>query len=343
MKHVASVSGGRTSMGPLIQSLLSAYGEDNCDFVFCDTGAEDKDTYRFVRDVAEHFGITITCIRLTMPKQKGVGGTYEVVSLDDIGQDYHAWKQLTSKYGNPYMPSGKFCTQQMKGNIFKKYCEDTYGKGNFNTWIGYRFEEGNRIWGKVASNALGSLGLTNHEKTQFYLDCRAAGTKHALMEYVNESDDEFMEIRDKLDKALSVIDGKNFRFMPELNNLVKNDVIQWWSDKSYDLKIESYRHNCLFCIEKPHGTIMLAIKDCQDEAKEFLSIVESSDVAKKENRKEPSEIMYRKGLSFRDLYDKAMESSREDLLDMSRIGQELAKKNPCSSGECSPFGDIFED
>ena len=28
---------------------------------------------------------------------------------------------------------------------------------------------------------------------------------------------------------------------------------------------------------------------------------------------------------------------------MSRLGKELAKKNPCSSGECSPFADLHED
>ena len=343
-KHVGSVSGGRTSMGPMIKGMLGKFGKEACDFVFCDTGAEDKDTYRFIRDVAKEFDIEITCLRLNMPKQSGKGGTYEVIPLENIGQDYYAWKQLSSKYGNPFMPSGKFCTQQMKGNIFKKYCDVVYGKGNFYTWIGYRFEEGNRIWGKFASAALGKLGLTNVEKTQFYLDYLEERDMPAILqEYMQEFDPDYEDYLAKLEASVATIDKKGFRFLPEVSHLQKQEIIQWWSDKEYDLKIESHRHNCLFCIEKPHGTIMLAIKDCPDEAKEFLSIVESEDVAYKPNRKEAGDVMYRKGLTFRDLYNKTQDNSRESILEMSRLGQEMIKKNPCQGGECSVFGDVHED
>lgn len=344
MKHIASVSGGRTSMGPMITSLINTYGKEACDFVFCDTGAEDVDTYRFIRDVAKEFNITITCLRLNMPKQKGKGGTYEIIDINQIGQDYYAWKQLTSKYGNPFMPGGKFCTQQMKGNIFRKYCNDTYGKDNFYTWIGYRAEEGNRIWGKAASGILGKLGLTNVEKTEFYNQClKDHSVVQSLAEYVTEDDFEYFEYKEKLEKAITMIKKKNFRFLPELCDLQKQGVIDWWKDKKYDLAIESHRHNCLFCIEKPHGTIMLAIKDCPEEAKKFLGVVESDEVAYKPNRKEAGDVMFRKGLTFRALYEKAMSSSREDILEMSRMGQSMIKKNPCQTEECSVFGDMHEE
>lgn len=125
--------------------------------------------------------------------------------------------------------------------------------------------------------------------------------------------------------------------MPEVSTLQKQEVIAWWSDKEYDLAIEPHRHNCLFCIEKPHGVIMLAIKDCPEEAKKYLEVVESEEVAVKENRKEPMDVMYRKGVTFRQLYNKTQELTREEVLELSELGKAVLKKNPCQSEECSPF------
>jgi hypothetical protein len=345
IKHVGSLSGGRTSMGPLCTSLLEAFGREQVDAVFCDTGCEDEDTYRFIRDCAENFGIEITCLRLVMPKKKGEGCQYEVISIDEIGQNYFAWKQLTAKYGNPFIPGGKFCTQQMKGEIFKKYCNDTYGQEGYYTWIGYRFEEGNRIWGEEASNALGRLGMSNTEKTEFYLECLCGNVDSLLDDYYpalfpSEQDE---KEKDKIKKALKVLAEKKFRFLPELCKHTKPMVNAWWAEKSFDLTIEDHLSNCLFCGEKPHAVIMLAIKDRPFAAKRFLAIVESDEVAvkvKKTGEIRDNMIMYRNGVTFRQLYEKAMKTPREELLNMSILGKSLAKKNPCSLGECSPFGDL---
>lgn len=345
MKHVVSLSGGRTSTGVLPTEVIKKYGKENVDLIFCDTGAEHPDTYRFVRDSEKELGVKVTCLKLVMPKDVGIGASYNVCSTSEIKQDYYAWMQLTSKYGNPYMPGGKFCTDQMKTIIFKKYCTDTYGKGDFYTWLGYRYEEGNRIWGKVASGILGKLGMNNIEKTEFYLSCLESNVDGILNEYYPsmfpnpEDDAEKLLIK----KALKTISDKNYRFMPELCKFDKGDVIAWWSNKDTDLNIEEHETNCVFCIEKPHAVIMLAIKDNLEMAKEFLNVVESSSVANKPNRKEESNVMYRDGVTFRWLYEKAINTPREEILYMSRMGQRLAKKNTCSSGECSPFGVIHEE
>lgn len=345
MRHVCSLSGGRTSTGVLPSELIKKFGKGNVDLVFCDTGAEDDDTYRFVRDAEKDLGVKVTCLKLVMPKDAGVGCAYKVCDASEIKRDHFAWKQLTHKYGNPYIPGGKFCTDQMKTAIFKKYCNDKYGKGGFYTWLGYRFEEGNRIWGKFASNALGNLGMNNTEKTEFYLDCINSNVDTLLDEWFpamfpSENDE---KQKQHIKKALKTIEDKGFRFMSEICNFDKGDVIAWWDGNKSDLRIDEHLTNCLFCPEKPHGTVMLAIKDRQKEAKEFLDIVESDDVAHKPNRKHSGDVMYRKETTFRFLYNKAIKSSREDLLQMSRLGKELAKKNPCSSGECSPFSEIHEE
>lgn len=345
MKHVASLSGGRTSTGPLPKELIKKYGKDNVDLLFCDTGAEDDDTYRFVRDAEKELGIKITCLKLVMPKEKGKGCDYKVCTTKDIKRDYFAWKQLSHKYGNPFVPGGKFCTNEMKTQIFKKYCNYKYGAGNFYTWLGYRFEEGNRIWGKFASGVLGNLGFTNIEKTEFYLECLSGGVESLLDDHFPSMfpDEKDENKKAHIRKSIATIKSKNFRFMSEICRFDKGDVIASWKGNPIDLAIDEHLHNCQFCMEKPMGTVMLAIKDRPSDAKEFLSVVESSDVASKPDRKHAGDVIYRNGTTFRFLYNKAMNTSREELLQMSRLGKELAKKNPCSSGECSPFSDLHED
>lgn len=347
MKHIASLSGGATSTGPLPTALIEKFGADNVDLVFCDTGAEHKDTYRFVRDAENMLGKKITCLKLIMPKEKNVGCRYEVCTVDDIGPDYKAWKQLTSKYGNPFIPGGKFCTDQMKTQIFKKYCNDTYGKGGFYTWIGYRYEEGNRIWGRDGARVLGKLGFNRVEMTEFYLEC-LNGNSESMIE--DQFPSLFPSSRDEKDKnylrqALKTIKEKNFRFMPEICSFDKGQVIAWWAPKENKLRIEEHKTNCIFCPEKPEGTLILAIKDCPDEAREFLSVVESNEVAevyKRNGEKKDNLIMYRNQMSFRYLYEKAQAMSREEALELSNLGKRIARKNPCASGSCDPMGDIHQ-
>lgn len=73
MIRIANTSGGRTSCGPLIKAMKDNFDENEVDYVFCDTGCEDKDTYRFIRDCEKYFGIKITCLKLILSKEKGVG------------------------------------------------------------------------------------------------------------------------------------------------------------------------------------------------------------------------------------------------------------------------------
>ncbi len=88
MKHVCSLSGGRTSTGPLPTELIRTQGKKNVDLIFCDTGAEDDDTYRFIRDSERMLGIKITCLKLVMPKEKGKGCNYKICTTADIKRDY---------------------------------------------------------------------------------------------------------------------------------------------------------------------------------------------------------------------------------------------------------------
>mgnify|MGYP003635052675 CR=1 FL=1 len=143
LKKVVSFSGGRTS-AYLCKLMIDTYGKENVDFVYMDTGAEHSKTYEFIRKVNDEFGLNLICLRGDFTRPLGDGVGYNVVNIDSIKPDLIPFKGMLSKYGVPYI-GGMFCTDRMKLKPFKKYCDDTYGKKNYETWLGIREDEPKRL------------------------------------------------------------------------------------------------------------------------------------------------------------------------------------------------------
>jgi len=208
-KQVASISGGRTSHY-MISVLLEKYGKDKVDFVFCDTGAEHQGTYDFVKDTSTYFDIEITHLRMHMPKEEGKGCEYVVVQEGDIKSDYKPFQELMQKYGRPFNPGGKFCTDQMKTQIYRKYCKDTYGKGNYTTWIGYRDEpkDSSRVFGHTLSGTLSKwFDITQRDQGEFYKDCCEAlkSSVGGLVDFVNSNVNK-QDLDSNYKRVLKVVD-----------------------------------------------------------------------------------------------------------------------------------------
>lgn len=155
MKKVVSFSGGRTS-AYLCHVMIERFGRDNVDFVYMDTGAEHPKTYEFIRNVNEHMALNLTCLRLKINPELGKGNSYDVVSIDDIGPDLAPFKSMMTKYGVPYI-GGMFCTDRMKLVPFTKYCNDQYGRGNYETWLGIRADEPKRLTEKPGIKYLAEI------------------------------------------------------------------------------------------------------------------------------------------------------------------------------------------
>lgn len=137
---VVSFSGGRTS-----GYTVNIFKDDpEAHFVYMDTGAEHPATYQFIKDIVKHWKIKLVCLRVVVnPKMnKGVG--YKIIPIDELKQDLEPWKEMLKKYGSPYydMP---FCTARMKTEPFEKYCNDVFGKNNYERWIGIRSDEPKRL------------------------------------------------------------------------------------------------------------------------------------------------------------------------------------------------------
>lgn len=227
--HVVSFSGGRTSayFVWLVLSLIkSGWWEKNIGgkvyFIFMDTSAEHPKTYKFIREVVGNFGIELVCLQGDFDQPVGVGHSYKVVSINNLKHDpvNGVYGQMMRKYGVPTIAS-PWCTSRMKEEVHDKYCDDTFGKGNYTTWLGIRSDEPKRI---------------------------------------------------------KLPNSRGIRYMAELSDFDKEDVLQWWEEMPFNLEIDEHLGNCVFCFKKSHGKVALAARDEPDLLSDWeRSIDEASD------------------------------------------------------------------
>lgn len=158
MQHIVSFSGGRTSayLVYLMEKKRKSGEVDAVDYIFMDTGAEHPKTYEFVKNCVEHFEIDLTCLRTKVNPERGVGTTYNVVSIDDCRCDLKPWRDYASKYGVPQVPFAD-CTKELKITPYEKYVKDHYEKGEYTTWLGIRADEPKRLTPKEGIKYLADI------------------------------------------------------------------------------------------------------------------------------------------------------------------------------------------
>jgi hypothetical protein len=220
MKKVVSFSGGRTSAYLTIKA-IQKFGGD-VDIVYMDTGAEHPGTYDFIKRFAKYiktmYRNDIVFLRTDFSTPLGEGNDYFNVGVNGIGPDIKPFSEMIRKYGVPYI-GGMFCTDRMKLVPFTKYCNENYGKGNYETWLGIRADEPNRLRPK-----------------------------------------------------------KGIRYLAEISDFEKEDVIDYWSKMPFDLDIPEQLGNCVFCPKKSNLKLAAAQRDEPELYHDFLSMIYSDDV-----------------------------------------------------------------
>ena len=197
--NVVSFSGGRTSayLVYLMEQRKKVDPSFQVTYIFMDTGAEHPKTYEFIKNVVKYFNINLVCLRVEINPELGKGNTYKQIPIDDIKYDLKPWEDMLRKYGTPYI-GGAFCTDRMKLQPFKKYCEDNFGKGNYTTWLGIRADEPKRLTPKT-----------------------------------------------------------NIKYLAEISDFEKPDILSWWKEQEFDLGIEEHLGNCVFCIKNLSTRLLL--------------------------------------------------------------------------------------
>lgn len=230
--QVVSFSGGRTSafLVYLLKQKAKSEGID-VKYVFMDTGGEHPATYKFVKDVIKYFDIDLVCLQAEVDPELGKGIRHKVVNPEDLKFDLSIFEKLVKKHGN-FTTGRPYCTARLKTQVFESYCNDTFGRGNYDTWIGIRADEPNRLPKPVDEES-----SAHHKK-----------------------------------KA-------SLRYLAEISDWGKEDIIDWWGAQSFDLDIAGDQHlgNCIFCVKKSAIKIALAERDEPERYKLWNRMVSGPD------------------------------------------------------------------
>lgn len=315
--HVVSFSGGRTS-AYLVKLMEERRKNDgwNVKYVFMDTGAEHPETYTFIRNVVKHFGIELVCLRCKIDMRPNHGTTYTEISIDDIKPDLQPWKDMMQKYGTPYF-GGAFCTRTMKTDAYNAYCKDHFGKGNYISWLGIRYDESVRLWGESAAKILRKYGV--EDLTGFYLECRKLAENGVdLNDLISQEissmfGDTVKEHVDLITKRINANVKENTHYMAEISDFEKQDVLDWWGTQSFDLGIPEHLGNCVFCIKKGVNKVALAAKDELEFARQFWSAITDKSVKDMPTRKHDKLIMYRGNTTFEQIIQMFSDVDRDEL------------------------------
>ena len=298
--YVVQFSGGRTSAYMVWLFEEKRKRENfNVEYIFCDTAAEHPKTYAFVRNVAKHFNIEITCLRTKIDFINGVGGpaSYEVIPLSRCTNDLKPFHDLLKKCGTPTAAAAE-CTNILKSIPSDKYCNEKYGKRNYVKWLGIRVDEPNRIKIVEAQTDMSS---------------------------------------DLLPKKRNSVP---LRYLGEISDFTKSDVINFWSEMPFDLDIPEELGNCVFCIKKGNNKVALAAKKEPVLAAEFIKLVNLPDVRIKESkvsRGMTNEQMYRGRMSLLDVIEAHAGISIEDLENSIRRGRRFNTDSCSESCEAMTY------
>lgn len=275
MKKVVSFSGGRTS-AYLCHLMKEKYGDD-VDFIYMDTGAEHPKTYEFIRKVNEAFNLNLVCLRADFNQPLGKGHTYSVVGIESINPDLKPFSDMCKKYGTP-STAGKWCTSRMKQEIHDMYCDDEYGKGNYQTWLGIRADEPKR---------LGNIGKSDITK-----------------------------------------------YMAEISDSDKEDVLDFWSEMPFDLDIPEWLGNCVFCFKKSDLKLAAAQRDEPALYIEWLEMIELSK-ERPDQERESRHIMYRGKKTIQQVVAMFDGSTGDEIKSRIRGGKMT------DAGSCSESCEVF--
>lgn len=342
--NVVSISGGMTSHF-MIKQVQKCFPNHENVFVYCDTGAEHEGTYKFLKDTRDFFNIDIVCLRLHMPKERGKGCQYKIVNLEDCKPNYKPFLELMQKYGRPYNPGGKFCTDQMKTQIYRKYCNERFGKGNYTTWIGYRNDalDVSRVWGHSLSGSLSKhFAIPKIDQGEFYIDCKSIYQSEGLETLIAFIEDSRVTpvkddmINNNLVKRIIMQDNLGYRFLFEISDYDKDDIVSWWSTQDFSLDLPNHAGNCIFCIEKTVNQLSYLCHTQPKSAQEWIITLEDNSIPDKA-RALGEMVMYRNGgrkMTFQEIYNEAIEQPLTYWEE--KVGLEK-RLSPCAQGSCELF------
>lgn len=133
---------------------------------------------------------------------------------------------------------------------------------------------------------------------------------------------------------------ERYRYLAEISPMTKSGINGWWSEMPFDLGIEDYLGNCVFCLKKGDNKIAAAMRAEPEMAQEFNEMLSRDDVRTPGNKKEPNPNIYRNALSMQDIENTYSHVPTEYLSQRMKAGRGNCEES------CEVFGcqtDLFEE
>ncbi|EDR2534718.1 prophage protein [Escherichia coli] len=123
--------------------------------------------------------------------------------------------------------------------------------------------------------------------------------------------------------------ANGFRYLADISDFEKQDVLDWWSEQKFDLGIQEHLGNCVFCIKKSMQKVALAAMDEPELADAFINILDTEI----KTGKEP--VMYRGNNTLKSLIALFSDISRDEL------ASRMTSMRQYDSGSCSESCEAF--
>ncbi|MEM5550108.1 phosphoadenosine phosphosulfate reductase family protein [Pseudoalteromonas neustonica] len=366
--YIVSFSGGRTSA--YLVHLMEELKKKNSlkvHYVFMDTGLEHPKTYDFIKKVALHYKITLTCLRVVINKEHGKANSYKEIDISEIKHDLIPFKEMMEKYGTPYV-RGPFCTKIMKGSAassgqlqgpFYQWSNENFGEGNYIAVLGIRADEPKRLIGDENFKNLRNKGFSTDAvlelKNKLISLLREKGLSAVKSFCINLFDTELQpdlfnneqpDIIEKSKKSVTLLtqrikflESKVVIYMADITDFEKQDVLNHWKKMPFDLDIPEWMGNCVWCIKKGANKLALASREEPELTKNFITALKSEDIKDKE-RQFGKLIMYRGNQSLESIIESYNNLSTAELKSTVQSSHQV-DANSCSES-CEALTCDFE-
>lgn len=170
---LVSISGGRSSA-----MMLHILQENNLlnDAIVCfsNTGKESPETLEFINECSKRWGIEVVWLEYA-PNAPG----FKIVTFETASRNGEPYRALIEKKGYLPNPVKRICTAELKIKIIRRFVRSIGVKGHFDTYLGLRYDEPERVARKKAQNAAGKepevcfmplheMRITRKERDEFW-------------------------------------------------------------------------------------------------------------------------------------------------------------------------------
>lgn len=136
-----SFSGGQTSAYMAIK-IKEKYPDKNIKYVFANTGQEHEETYKFINNVSEHYGLQVNWVEAVIPLTGEK--SFKLVDYNTATRDGSLFEAMIKRYGIPNQ-GFNHCTRELKESPMTKFIKSVWKSQKYCTALGIRADEIDRV------------------------------------------------------------------------------------------------------------------------------------------------------------------------------------------------------